>query len=161
LLALLEIPPARWRPAFSRSVSPHERISESTLSISYRLASPLGAVKNESRMLVTSRRSTAVSRSRAVLRRRRRASFRWSFRITAVSWISDLFRPEKTGQTFMSELVDEQLLLFRPLLELRHLGGVRRRLFELQFRRMCPMLELCQRLCDLGQPRIIICDRLA
>lgn len=38
--------PERWRPAFSRSSSVHCKIEDSKVSISNRLASPLGVLKN-------------------------------------------------------------------------------------------------------------------
>ena len=45
----------RWRPACSRSTSDHDRIDESTVSISNRFGSARGVVRNEMRMLVTNR----------------------------------------------------------------------------------------------------------
>ena len=45
----------RWRPACSRSTSDHDRIDESTVSISNRFGSARGVVRNEIRMLVTRR----------------------------------------------------------------------------------------------------------
>lgn len=45
----------RWRPACSRSTSDHDRIDESTVSISNRFGSARGVMRNERRMLVTSR----------------------------------------------------------------------------------------------------------
>lgn len=73
--------PERCRPAFSRSSSVHCRIEDSKVSISNRLASPLGVFKNCRRTFVTSLRSTLVLFD--VLRSRRNASTRCSFMMTA------------------------------------------------------------------------------
>lgn len=74
-------PEALCRPACSRSRSVHKRIDESKESISNRFGSARGVVRKESKMFVTSRRSTLVSDE--LRRRRRRASVRCSFMITA------------------------------------------------------------------------------
>lgn len=71
----------RWSPAFSRSSSLHCRMVDSNDSISKRLESARGVVKNESRTFVTSRLSTFVSEDDR--RNRRSASIRCSFMITA------------------------------------------------------------------------------
>ena len=73
--------PERCRPAFSRSSSVHCRIEDSKVSISNRLASPLGVFRNCRRTFVTSLRSTLVLFDD--LRSRRNASTRCSFMITA------------------------------------------------------------------------------
>ena len=73
--------PERCRPAFSRSSSVHCKIEESKVSISNRLASPLGVFRNCRRTFVTSLRSTLVLFD--VLRSRRNASTRCSFMMTA------------------------------------------------------------------------------
>ena len=74
--------PARWRPAFSLSTSPQDRMVANRLSISKRFASARGVVRNANRMFVTKRRSTLLSVW--FLRRRRNASVRCSLRITAI-----------------------------------------------------------------------------
>ena len=56
-----EGPPARCKPAFSRSPSFHDSIVANRLSISKRLLSARGVVKNESKTFVTSLRSTLLS----------------------------------------------------------------------------------------------------
>ena len=71
----------RCRPAFSRSSSVHCKIEDSKVSISNRLASPLGVLRNCKRTFVTSLRSTLVLFD--VLRSRRSASMRCSFIMTA------------------------------------------------------------------------------
>ena len=73
--------PERCRPAFSRSSSVHCKIEDSKVSISNRLASPLGVLRNCRRTFVTSLRSTLVLFD--VLRSRRNASTRCSFIMTA------------------------------------------------------------------------------
>jgi hypothetical protein len=73
--------PERCRPAFSRSSSVHCKIEDSKVSISNRLASPLGVFRNCRRTFVTSLRSTLVLFD--VLRNRRKASTRCSFMMTA------------------------------------------------------------------------------
>lgn len=90
---------ARCSPAFSRSSSFQESMEARRDNISYRLVSARGVDKKEMRTLDTSRRSTFVSEE--LRRRRRRASMRCSFRITAsglvrrkVGWVG--------GQTFVS-----------------------------------------------------------
>lgn len=71
----------RCKPAFSRSASDHERMVASKDSISNRLASARGVVRNERRTLVTSRLSTLLSVE--FFRSLRRASMRCSLMITA------------------------------------------------------------------------------
>ena len=73
--------PERCRPAFSRSSSVHCKIEDSRVSISNRLASPLGVFRNCRTTFVTSLRSTFMLFD--VLRSRRRASTRCSFMMTA------------------------------------------------------------------------------
>ena len=73
--------PERCRPALSRSSSVQCKIEESRLSISNRLGSPLGVLKNCRRIFVTSLRSTLVLFED--LRSRRSASMRCSFIMTA------------------------------------------------------------------------------
>lgn len=72
---------ARWRPAFSRSESDHDRMVARSESISKRFASARGVVRNWRRILVTSLLSTLVSEELRL--RRRRASIRCSLIITA------------------------------------------------------------------------------
>lgn len=73
--------PKRCKPALSRSSSDQERMEASNESISNRLLSARGVLKNDIRTLVTSRRSTLFSPESFF--RRRRASVRCSFSITA------------------------------------------------------------------------------
>ena len=69
------------RPAFSLSASPHPRMVPSNPNISNLFGSARGVDRKESRTLLTSRLSTLVSEDD--FRRRRRASMRCSFMITA------------------------------------------------------------------------------
>ena len=80
--------PERCRPAFSRSSSVHCKIEDSKVSISKRLASPLGVFRNCRRTLVTSLRSTFVLFD--VLRSRRSASTRCSFMMMAWAMVRGL-----------------------------------------------------------------------
>jgi len=73
--------PERCRPAFSRSSSVHCKIEDNKVSISNRLASPLGVLRNCRRTFVTSLRSTLLLLDD--LRSRRSASTRCSFMMTA------------------------------------------------------------------------------
>jgi hypothetical protein len=73
---------ARCRPAFSRSGSVHERMVARRESISNRLASARGVVRNARRTFVTRRRSTLVSEELRLSRRS--ASIRCSLIMTAV-----------------------------------------------------------------------------
>lgn len=75
------VPKPLIKPALSLSASPHPRIVPSNPSISNRFGSARGVDRKESRTLVTSRRSTLVSEDD--FRRRRRASIRCSFMMTA------------------------------------------------------------------------------
>ena len=79
--------PERCKPAFSRSSSVHCNIEDSKVSISNRLASPLGVFRNCKRTFVTSLRSTLVLFD--VLRSRRSASTRCSFMMTAKEMVRD------------------------------------------------------------------------
>ena len=79
--------PERCRPAFSRSSSVHCKTVDSIVSISNRLASPLGVLRNWRRTFVTSLRSTLVLFDD--LRSRRSASTRWSFMMTAWRSVRD------------------------------------------------------------------------
>jgi len=73
--------PERCSPAFSRSLSSHDRMDDKRESISKRFGSEREVVRNWRRMFVTSRRSTLLSDE--FFRNRRRASVRCSLIITA------------------------------------------------------------------------------
>lgn len=79
--------PERCRPAFSRSSSVHCKTEDSKVSISNRLASPLGVLRNCRRTFVTSLRSTLVLFDD--LRSRRSASTRCSFMMMAWGAVRD------------------------------------------------------------------------
>ena len=88
----------RCKPAFSRSGSVQERIVARRESISNRLLSARGVVRNERRTLVTSRRSTLVSEELRLSRRR--ASIRCSFIMTAVT--GTVSEPVKKNKVLMA-----------------------------------------------------------
>ena len=98
----VELGGARCNPAFSRSASVHDRTDEISWSISKRFGSARGVARKERRTFVTRRRSTLVSDE--FRRRRRRASIRCSFMITAVVTDSIFVIRGWNGQkhTFMS-----------------------------------------------------------
>ena len=85
---------ARCRPAFSRSGSVQERMVARRESISNRLASARGVVRNARRTFVTRRRSTLVSEELRLSRRR--ASMRCSLIITASQGEVSV-RPHRNG----------------------------------------------------------------
>jgi hypothetical protein len=111
-------PCARCRPAFSRSGSVHDKMVAKRPSISKRLASSRGVVRNERSTLVTRRLSTLVS---VELRRsRRRASIRCSLLTTA---LKESVNGRAGGwtrgtRTFVAQLANQRTLFFPFLLEI-------------------------------------------
>ena len=113
-------PLERCRPTFSRWSSDQLRIDEMSCSISNRLASPRGVLRNVMRTFDTRRRSTLFSPESFLSRRS--ASVRCSFRITAARnreppHQSTLVkrererRGERQRRTFMPQLANEEVLL--------------------------------------------------
>ncbi len=76
-----EATPALCKPALSRSLSSHDNIDANKMSISNRLESARGVVRNCNKMFVTNRLSTLLSGDD--FRSLRRASVRCSLRMTA------------------------------------------------------------------------------
>ena len=110
--------PIRCSPARARSSSDQERMDARSPSISNRFVSSRGVQRKVSNMLVTSLRSTLVFAEPR--RRRRNASIRCSFMITA----NGTHRPDKLPcnirgsvliPTFVAKFTDKECLLFHLL----------------------------------------------